>query len=294
MKLIPLMKKIYDIPIGHRVKVNLWFIPLLICAFLGNYQALFLIAYSSSFLHELAHIFTAKSLGVDISYIKIYPFGISAKLKNNYIQSSEKEFWIAFAGPFCSFVIFFVALTLDGFLIFPYNDFIIETNFALCFINLIPCLPLDGGRIAKSLLSIRFGIIRAYNLMIKFSNFVLIVLTSSAFVFLYINKFNFSLLLIYAFLFQNLANEQKSISILTLKEILNTKNKCHSADILFVRNLCVFEEKNASSILRHLSYDYFLIVSVIDKNSTIIKTLTEPQIINAIIKNGVRTKYKDI
>ena len=58
--------------------------------------------------------------------------------------------------------------------------------------------------------------------------------------------------------------------------------------------LCVFQDRIATHILKQLSYDRFCVVNVLDENCKIIKTLTEAEILNALIQKGLRTKYGEI
>ncbi len=284
-------QKIFDISIGKKIKINIWILPIVFAAFSGGYADLFFTAYLSAILHELAHILCAKLMSVKIDKISIYPFGISARLKSGYIHSSEKEFFIAMAGPAFSLIFFWLFSYLYreyGQALFLYAA---DTNLALSIVNLIPALPLDGGRILKSMLTIRFGIIRAYNFMLKFSRVVIVFLLILAITFIIINK-NFSLILICSFLLQNLTGEQYTISHIALKEILSVKDKANSN--LPTKVFCVSRNKTAAHILNKLSYDHFCIVNVLDENYKIINTATEVEILEKLIKNGVRTKYGEI
>ena len=284
----------FDIPCGKWLKINIWTIPMLVLSFFGDYGGFFLLAYLSSALHELSHILCAKLLKVGILHVKIYPFGISARLKSGYINSSEKEFFIAMAGPLCSLLLFWTFSLLDK--VYPCFSlsFLSDTNLAICCINLLPCLPLDGGRMFKSILTTRYGIIRAYRFMLRLSKITLSFLIGFATALIFASHFNFSLVLISAFLLQNLAFEQQAISVVTLKEILSNRQKSENSENLPAKLFCVHGSRPASGILRHISYDCFFVVNVMDKDSRIIKTLTEVQVLDALIENGVRIKYKDI
>ncbi len=285
------LQKIFDISLGKKLKISIWIFPIIISAYLGKYTDLFFTAYLSAFLHELAHIICSKLFAVEIDRVSIYPFGISARLKSGYIKGSEKEFFIAIAGPFCSLILFWTSAYLYsqfGQTIFLYAA---DVNLALCLVNLIPALPLDGGRMLKALLTFRFGIIRAYNFMLKFSRIIIAFLLVFAVLFIITNQ-NFSLILICSFLLQNIIWEQNAISLITLKEILFVKEKINFN--LPTKVLCISKNRNATHILKHLSYDRFCIINVLDSNGKITKTLTEAEVLEALTQNGLRTKYRDI
>ncbi len=293
MKKLKLPPKIFDISIGKYLKINIWIIPIIFLSFKNGYHHLFFVSYLSAALHELAHISCACFLKIGIDRVNIYPFGISARLSSVYIQSAEKEFIVAISGPFCSLILFWLfsfLYTLYGQALLLYSA---DTNLALCIINLIPSLPLDGGRMLKALLTSRFGVIRSYNLMLKFSRIIVLIIIISAIIFLTTTQ-NFSLILISAFLLQNLVWEQQSLSIIALKEILSSNEKVNTKNTLPAKIICVSDKSLASSILKFLSYDYFYIVNVIDKSCRITNTLTETEVLSALTEKGIRLKFGDI
>lgn len=288
------LPKAFEIKLGSHFVINIWFIPVAVCAFAGGYINIFLAGFIIALLHELAHVFCARRLCVPVSRITIYPFGVAAQLSAEYIKSSEKEFIIAFSGPFFNIILFWLCVILAKHLPFNILHFCLDINVAMAVVNLIPALPLDGGRMLKSILTSKFGIIRAYNFMYRLSRILICALGVFAVYLFFSSDFNFSLILISAFLFQNLSRQQMTISHLTLSEILNNSKKLESRNIYKTKVICVTEDTAASILLRHLGYDYYCIVYVADKNCKIIKTLSETQVLSALTTYGIRIKFKDI
>ncbi len=293
MKKIQLLKT-FEIKLGPRIAINIWFIPVAVCAFVGGYENIFFAGFTIALLHELAHVLCAYRLDVSVSRITIYPFGVAAQLSGEYIKSSEKEFIIAFSGPFFNIILFWICIMLAKLFPFDILDFCMDINVAMAAVNLIPALPLDGGRMLKSILTSKLGIIRAYNFMLCLSRTLICALGIFAVYLFFSSNFNFSLILISAFLFQNLSREQKSISHITLAEILNNSKKLKSRNTYKTKVICTTEDTFASILLRHLSYDYFCIIHIADQNSSIVKTLSETQVLSALTTHGIRIKFKDI
>ena len=288
------LTKIFNIYITKNFSVNIWVLPVFFCSIIGGYSNIFLVAYITALLHELAHVFSAKLLKVSVSEVRIYPFGITARLSNNYIRSSEKEFIIAFAGPLMNIILFWCSIILKVFLGTELSVYCSDLNLAMCAINLVPALPLDGGRMLKSILTSRYGIIRSYDFMLKLSKVIIIILISVSVIFFFVTDFNFSLVLISAFLLQNLCAEQQTVSIITLKEILNNRSKLSDATEYPSKSICVSCDSPARTILKYLSYDYYYIVHITDSDSKIIKTVTETEVLTALTQRGIRTLYGDI
>ena len=112
--------------------------------------------FTSLLLHELGHAFQARREGMEIDGITLWLFGGVAQFRGMF-PTAGAEFLIAIAGPLVSlllgagFVGLAVAINgveeLDG--IAAWLGYI---NLALLVFNLLPALPLDGGRILRSAL----------------------------------------------------------------------------------------------------------------------------------------------
>jgi Zn-dependent protease len=126
----------------------------------GTYIAMAIVAsllfFGSLLLHELGHALVARREGMEIEGITLWLFGGVAKFRGIF-PSAGAEFRIAAAGPLVSLVLgvlFALAawqLTLptavDG--VAAWLGYI---NLVLLAFNLLPALPLDGGRIFRAIL----------------------------------------------------------------------------------------------------------------------------------------------
>ncbi len=288
------LNKLNEIPLTPHLSINIWLIPVVVFSVLGNYFLLYFCTFSIALLHEAAHIFCAKAMGIKISHITLFPFGISANLSRGYIKSSEKEFLIAFSGPLSNIILFWIFKLSANLFPLPILGYCADVNLAMCGINLLPTLPLDGGRMVKSILTAKFGILRSYNFMLRLSRIMIIAITASALLLFFVTNFNFSLILISVFLFQNLSHEQTQLSHIALKEILENNEKMNTREFFSTKVFCVKETSRISSILHYLSYDYYIILHILDKNSQIVKTATETELLTLLTKIGIRAKFSDI
>ncbi len=117
--------------------------------------------FTSLLLHELGHAFEARRENMEIDGVTLWLFGGVARFRGAF-PSAGAEFRIAIAGPLVSLVIgvaFVLAAwmldlprAVDG--VASWLGFI---NLFLLAFNLIPALPLDGGRILRSALWARSG-----------------------------------------------------------------------------------------------------------------------------------------
>src|SRR5918996_3003158 len=106
--------------------------------------------FVSVLLHELGHALQARRERIEIEGITLWLFGGVATLRGGF-QSAGAEFRIAVAGPLVSLAlgILFVALALVG--LPEAADAVVAwlgyVNLSLLVFNLVPAVPLDGGRI---------------------------------------------------------------------------------------------------------------------------------------------------
>ncbi len=126
----------------------------------GSYAAMAVVAavffFLSLLLHELGHALQARRDGMEIEGITLWLFGGVARF-GGVFPSAPAELRIALAGPLVSLLlgVGFVALAaavplpeaVDG-----VAAWLGYTNLVLLVFNLVPALPLDGGRVLRSVL----------------------------------------------------------------------------------------------------------------------------------------------
>jgi Zn-dependent protease len=150
--------------LGFPIHVNLTFLILLAVAGLAmggaGAIAVVLLAFASVVLHELGHALVARHLGVNVSKIELHFFGGAAQMTDQP-RSAGDEIAIAAAGPAVSFALAGLSLLLaqlTGAWLFQTLGWV---NLVLGAFNLVPALPMDGGRILRAVLSRRMGFLRA-------------------------------------------------------------------------------------------------------------------------------------
>ncbi len=137
--------------------------------------AMLLLTFFGVLLHELGHAVVARRLGVPIAGIDLHVFGGAAKMLG-MPRSARDEILIAAAGPAVS-----LALAAVGGLLYALTGFVgffylLWINLLLGVFNLLPALPMDGGRIFRAALSRRMGRVRATDLSVKVAKGVAVAL----------------------------------------------------------------------------------------------------------------------
>lgn len=112
------------------------------------------ILYLSVLLHEASHAYAARHYGFPVSSITLHFLGGMTAIEGE-ARTPRQEFVIAVVGPLTSLAVGGVAFAL-----FPFApDGLLEVavgglagaNLIVGILNLVPGLPLDGGRVLKSL-----------------------------------------------------------------------------------------------------------------------------------------------
>lgn len=131
----------------------------------GAYLAMALVAalafFASLLLHELGHAVIARREGMEIDGITLWLFGGVARFKGMF-PSAGAELRIALAGPAVSLVLGLAFLGAAAALPLPDAvDGVVKwlgrINLILLAFNMLPALPLDGGRVLRALLWLRGG-----------------------------------------------------------------------------------------------------------------------------------------
>ncbi|KQV70092.1 peptidase M50 [Nocardioides sp. Root122] len=112
------------------------------------------VLYLSVLLHEASHAVTAQRLGYGVTSITLHFLGGMTEI-DGQSRKPRHEFWIAVVGPLTSIAVGLAAAGLwfvvpDG-LVREAVWSLAAANLVIGVLNLVPGLPLDGGRVLKAL-----------------------------------------------------------------------------------------------------------------------------------------------
>ncbi|WP_321506051.1 CBS domain-containing protein [uncultured Methanoregula sp.] len=160
-----MLKEIFQVPIDTTM-VTAGFMPYI----LGTISALGL--FFGVLVHELAHSLVAQKKGIAINSITLMIFGGIATMEEG-VPDPRAELPMALVGPVaslifglaCCWLVYLVPSlpvtgSTAGVLIFVFG-YLGVLNIVLCFFNLIPAFPMDGGRVLRAWLAGRMPLHRA-------------------------------------------------------------------------------------------------------------------------------------
>jgi Zn-dependent protease len=168
---------------GIKLRIHVTFFLLLLYVFFSDIKegfgqaglsVLFVCAiFACVVIHELSHSLVARRFGREPKSITLLPIGGVAAIDMMPTKPSQ-EIAISIVGPATNIVIAILLVLVGGSSmaaalnksanptasqLFIVN--LIVANIVLAVFNLIPALPMDGGRVFRSILALKFGFLRA-------------------------------------------------------------------------------------------------------------------------------------
>jgi Zn-dependent protease len=161
--------------LGFDIELNLSFLLLLgvVLLMTGGLAgvAIVLVAFASVLLHELGHALVARRLDVRVAGIELHFFGGAAKMIEPP-RTPGDEIAIAAAGPAVSFALGGLSLLLAAITGAGLFTLLAWINLLLGGFNLLPALPMDGGRILRAALARRMPFARATRVSVTVARWI--------------------------------------------------------------------------------------------------------------------------
>jgi len=204
-----------------QIKINLQIFIFIIVFYFTHQIGIYAVLMTFIFLHEIGHIIAGMFLGLAPKSLHITPFGLTVvfEIFNKERIIEIKKIIIAIAGPLVNLIICIIAMFLG--INEEIKQTIIYSNILIMVLNLIPIYPLDGGRIIKSVLKLKYNEILADDISNRMSNIITIFMTMvSSILIIYFR--NIAILFILAYLWAIVVKGNKDYKLKKrMYEILN-------------------------------------------------------------------------
>lgn len=208
-----------------KIEINLKIILLIILFLFLNRFELYMIFIIFIVFHELAHMLIGILLGFKPKTISLNPLGLSIEFYN-YGENTKlirwKRIFTYLAGPLINFAfcLVFYYINMDLFI----KEKVIYINLLLGIFNLIPILPLDGGRILNELLKIFYNNKLSNIFMLRITKIILIIITLAYSIAIFEMK-NIMIFLLIIYLWYLYYMEERKIKlVLRVYETINNQN----------------------------------------------------------------------
>lgn len=295
-------------PLGRigdtRVYIHITTILAGVVLLVSGYGLEVFILLGSLIMHETGHILGASFAGSVISRIDLWPFGAVGKVQNAFETEPRAEILTALGGPLTSAVLCsaasFVRLGLEkvgGFALsqgYPLLNLLIEANLGFFAMNLLPCLPLDGGRILRACLALKVGYARSSSRVSFYGRLVGALLTLVGLAGMFLQKDWYMLLVAGPLVFWGAYEEEENSSLDWLRELLRRSQRLRDGEILAVEEIMVPDTAKVSQVINRFKPSKYHVVLVVGKDMKIKGRLSETQILDAFYVGKVNLRMKDL
>lgn len=250
-------------------------------------------------LHEFAHIVVAKGYGIKVEKTVIYPFGGRAYIDELIEEDPEKELHIAIAGPLVNVLLAVLIAAAqqnpDFILSQEQAHFAIRANLILAVLNLLPGLPLDGGRILRALLNKKFSFPEASHYTCYGGKIVGLLLSITGLYYgIFWQYYNISFFIVGIFIFFAASREAKDISYLYFRHLTRKKRLLQQQGVMACQILMAFDDTTINEVTNLFQPKKYHILHVIDSNWHKKAIVEEIEIIDALLKRGGNEKLSKL
>jgi stage IV sporulation protein FB len=270
--------------LGIAFRFHPLFIMIMISSVVTGYFIELITLFGIVFVHEMGHVAAAKGFGWKIIDIRFLPFGGVATVDEQGKNSAWEEMIVAAAGPLQNGIMIGLTLMMQGlgFWDAEWGAYFIQANLFIGLFNLLPILPLDGGKIMQSLLSLWLNY---YHVIVSCTWISLII--SILVVGVSIVQFNtvgiqLNLLMVGLFLLFSNGYHLRNIPFLYIRFLMNREFRVKSmmARGIVAQPIIVRQTKYIGEIVRMLRRERYHLIYIINDQGVVQAVLPEQQIIH--------------
>lgn len=271
-----------------RIKFHPLFLLLAVAAVGAGLWRELVVLFLLVMLHELGHAAMAAHFGYEVEEVSLLPFGGVARLSYGSIGFAPRhEAAIAVAGPAVNLLLMALAYTMGMVHLWPLSFVhqVIELNVWIAVFNLMPGLPLDGGRVLRAARARTHGYetatVEAYQVSLWISIFLL-VLGGAA---LWSGYPHLGIVILGVFLFVSAWTGKRQIAAETVR-FLDAKRKRSTVNAKpqVVRAIAVSHETVMREVVRQFAPERYHMVYVLDANGDVRTIVEENEILEAVFK----------
>lgn len=274
--------------LGGRLRISLLMIPVVIGLIVFGMGEIVLYYIPVVLLHEWAHVLMAAALGMAITQMELFPFGCAARLQC-FAVSRAKEIIVAAAGPLANMAAACAIFFIDKYAFeISIADKLITANLALAAVNMLPALPLDGGRITRALFASFMGYKRATRLTAFAGIFFSVVILAVGLWAAIEGTINPSFFIMAFFLCLAALKELKSAPYTLIRDFSGKRASIEKRKTLHVNRFAAMQSQPVSDIMREFEAGKYNVVTVLDKDLGVIGELSEQQILGGMMQKGAQ------
>lgn len=234
-------------------------------------------------LHELAHALMAHSLGCRVESIELQPFGFVARMERS---SGWDALAIASAGPLYSLLAALGCTAVTATWHLPFVEAFGRANLSIALINLLPALPLDGGRMVRVLLERYFSERACLLTGVLFGMLAGAILLTLGVLLLLQDGRNATLAIFGLFLCIAAFREYRQGGSVRVESMLRRHNALRRGGSVRVVHVGVHRSMSVSAALRRLQSGAYTVIDVLDDDMRIMGRADETCLLALLARAG--------
>lgn len=268
------------------IRISKYLIPYIILILIIGFRRELIEGIIIIVVHELIHLVVARKLGYSGFTIDVLPVGTSLKLKDLDEATPRDDIIISSSGPIGNFLIALIFFVIYKF--YP-SDFLyklINYNIVIGVFNLVPALPLDGGRILRDILNYKFIYKKAHKIVLNISMAIGYLFGAFFFIGMFYNKVNFDFLFFSIFIIVISYKEKRRIAYIIMGYIVKKKEKLIRRGYLENKSISVYCKLNILELIELIDKNKYNEFIILDDDMNVIGILYEEDVLNGIKNYG--------
>ena len=248
-------------------------------------------------VHELGHLAMALRCGWTVREVRLLPFGGVVEVEEAGTVPAREEMAVAVCGPLQHVWLAALGWLLGyiGWVDAAWADFFVRANATVMAFNLLPVVPLDGGRLLQSWFSLRIPYHRTLLWSARISlAFSALIVAASLYPLLTGGLLQLNLLAIGLFLVASNWTYLRNVPFLFLRFLVHRAQRAerHFELGTIARPIVLAEERALSSIVRLFMRDSYHLVYVM-KRGKIVRVVPERPILDGFL-GSLSSKHADL
>lgn len=281
---------------GVEIHLNVFFIALLGLYFVAGILERGLIVFGVVLLHEWAHAIAARWEQVEVTSVELLPFGGVARVAADLVLDPKKEALVAMAGPAANLILIGLALGLKNYGLWDNHlgPFFLQSNLILALFNLLPALPLDGGRVLRAWLACRSGAAKATYITAWLGQAAAVVIAILGLLGICLHFNGLDIVFTALFVFYAATKEKAMAPFLFVRHLHRKQEELANFGLLPAEQLVVLDNVPLQRVMQQFVPRRFHLIYLLDKNFSFRGMLTECQVLTAILEQGVDMTAGDL
>lgn len=281
---------------GIQYKIDFFFVAIIVLASMGGLYYDIIGCILALCIHEAGHLICGHLMNLSVESVEILPFGGRITIGNLDQVSIETELVTILAGPMANFAFsFFLLFLLSQDMILPeMGQGIVRYQLMVGLFNMIPALPLDGGRVFMLWLRKNMNFINSIRIASKMGMFLAMTLCVIVIIGAFHNKYYFNMAIVSILVFFHSYKDYKEAPLLFMKQLVKKKENLNKRKYMQIESIVSVESTSVRDIVYLFSPQKYYMVYVLNERGETTKILTETEIFNKAIKEGLDIKMKDL